>query len=151
MASLNSGRSTWQSLFPRAQLPDYTSGANSLAGAATEMLRLFFRTDRVNFSMIGPTNSRFFTRFSDAAKEVVEGRMLMGIHFRFADTTARSRAMRVARWAYKYYLRSRDGDEFEFVRTLDTIEDIDLIEDDEDQDDGQDEDDAESRPAARTA
>jgi hypothetical protein len=137
------GDPTWQSLFPAPNYPDYTSGANSLGGAASEMLRLFFRTDRVNFSMIGPTNSRFFTRFSDAAKEVVDARMYMGIHFRFADTMARTRAMRVARWAYKYYLRSRHGDEFEFVRTLDTIEDIDLIEDEGDQDDGQDEDDAE--------
>ncbi len=40
--------------------------------------------------------------------------------------------MRVARWAYKYYLRSLDGDEFDFVRTLDITEDIDLIEDEED-------------------
>ena len=138
------GDPTWNSLFPSPNYPDYTSGANSLSGAATEMLRLFFRTDRVNFSMIGPTTSRFFTSFSAAADEVVDGRMYMGIHFRFADTTARLRAMRVARWAYKYYLRSLEGDEFDFVRTLDVIEDIDLIEDDQNgQDNGQDDDDAE--------
>ena len=103
------------------------------------MLRLFFRTDRVNFSMIGPTTSRFFTRFSDAAKEVVEARMFMGIHFRFADEAARSRAMRVGRWAYTHFLRSLDGDEFDFVRTLDSFEDLGLA----DEDDGQDDDDAE--------
>ena len=72
------GDPTWQSLFPAPNYPDYTSGANSLAGAATEMLRLFFRTDRVNFSMIGPTSSRFFTRFSDAAKEVIDARISRG-------------------------------------------------------------------------
>jgi hypothetical protein len=144
------GDPTWRPLFPNPNYPDYTSGANSLAGAATEMLRLFFRTDRVNFSMIGPTTSRFFTAFSDAAKEVVEARMLMGIHFRFADETARSRAMRVARWAYKYYLRSLDGDEFAFVRTLDIMEDIDLIENEEDnQDDWQNDDDAEYKTSGR--
>jgi hypothetical protein len=131
---------TWQSLFAAPNYPDYTSGANSLSGAATEVLRLFFRTDRVNFSMIGPNSTPFFTRFSDVAKEVVDARMYMGIHFRFADTAARSSAMRVGRWAYRYFLRSTDGDEFDFVRTLDTIEDIDLLEDEED---GQDEDDAE--------
>ena len=100
--------------------------------------------------MIGPTSSRFFTAFSDAADEVVDARMYMGIHFRFADTTARSRAMRVARWAYKYYLRSLDGDEFDFVRTLDIIEDIDLIEAEEDgQDDWQNDDDAEHKTSGR--
>jgi hypothetical protein len=143
------GEPTWQSLFNAPNYPDYTSGANSLSGAATEMLRLFFRTDRVPFSMMGPTSSRFFTSFSDAAREVVDARMYMGIHFRFADTAARSSAMRVARWAYKYYLRSIAGDEFDFVRTLDTIEDIDLIGDEEDQDDGQDEDDAEYKTSGR--
>ena len=127
-------------MFPNPNYPDYTSGANVLAGSATEMLRLFFRTDRVNFSMVGPTSSRFFTRFSDASKEVVEARMLMGIHFRFADEAARSQGMRVARWAYKHFLRSTDGDEFDFIRTLDTLE---PIEDLEDVGDGQDDDDAE--------
>ena len=96
------------------------------------------------------SSSRFFTAFSDAAREVVEGRMLMGIHFRFADTTARSRAMRVARWTYKYYLRALDGDEFDFVRTLDVTEDLDLMDAEEDsQDDGQNDDDAEYETSVR--
>jgi hypothetical protein len=134
------GDPTWQSQFPAPNYPDYTSGANVLAGSATEMLRLFFRTDRVNFSMVGPTSSRFFTRFSDAAREVVDARMLMGIHFRFADEAARSQGQRVGRWAYQHVLRSTDGDEFDFIRTLDTFE---PIQDLEDVGDGQDDDDAE--------
>ena len=75
------GDPTWQPLFANPPYPDYTSGANSLAGSATEMLRLFFRTDRVNFSMIGPTSSRFFTRFSDVGNEVVDARVLDGHSF----------------------------------------------------------------------
>jgi hypothetical protein len=138
------GDPAWQPLFANPPYPDYTSGANVLAGAASEMLRLFFRTDRVPFSMTGPTNSRFFTRFSDASKEVVEARMLMGIHFRFANEAARSQGQRVARWAYKYSLRSLEGDEFDFIRTLDTFEEVDLPDDD----DGQDDNDAE-RPGDR--
>ena len=144
------GDPTWNSLFPAPNYPDYTSGANSLSGAATEMLRLFFRTDRVPFSMIGPTSSRFFTAFSAAADEVVDARMFMGIHFRFADTMARSRAMRVARWAYKYYLRSLDGDELDFVQALDVTEDIDLLEDDQNgRDGGQNDDHAEHKTSGR--
>jgi hypothetical protein len=138
------GDPTWQSLFPAPNYPDYTSGANSLGGAATEMLRLVFETDRVNFSMIGPTSSRFFTAFSLAADEVVDARMYMGIHFRFADTMARERATRVARWAHKYYLRALDSDEVASVQSLDMTEDTDLIEGEENgQDYGQDDDDAE--------
>ena len=134
------GDPTWRPLFPNPNYPDYTSGANSLSGAATEVLRLFFRTDRVDFSMVGPTSSRFFTRFSDAANEVIEARMYMGIHFRFADTGARSSAMRVGRWVYRYYLRLLDGDEFDFVRSLNAFEGVDDVEDDGY---GQDDDDAE--------
>ena len=133
------GDPTWQPLFPNPNYPDYTSGANSLSGAAAEMLKLFFRTDRVNFSMIGPNSSRFFTRFSDAAEEVVVARMYMGIHFRFADLGSRTQGQRVARWAYRNFLRSKDGDEFDFIRTLDILEDLDLAVEDA----GQDEDDAE--------
>jgi hypothetical protein len=130
----------WQPLFPNPNYPDYTSGANSLSGAATEMLKLFFRTDRVNFSLIGTNSTRFYTRFSDAAVDVVDGRVFMGIHFRFADEASRKQGMRVARWAYKYFLRSLDGDEFDFVRTLDVVDEIDAA-----VDDGQDDDDAEAR------
>jgi hypothetical protein len=133
------GDPTWQPLFANPPYPDYTSGANSLSGSATEMLRLFFRTDRVPFSMIGPTSSRFFTRFSDVSHEVVDARIWMGIHFRFADLASRSQGQRVARWAYKYFLRSLEGDEFDFIRTLDTYEDLELA----DEDDGQDDNDAE--------
>lgn len=137
------GDPTWRPLFPNPNYPDYTSGANSLGGAATEMLRLIFRTDRVNFSMIGPTTSRFFTRFSDAAKEAVEGRMYMGIHFRFPDVEGRLGGMRVGRWAYKHFLRSSDGDELKWVRSLDAIDaldDVNALQADEDEDEEDDED-----------
>jgi hypothetical protein len=133
------GDPTWRPLFADPNYPDYTSGANNLAGSATEVLRLFFRTDRVNFSMVGPTTSRFFTRFSDAAKEVVDARIYMGIHFRFADEVARSQGMRVGRWVYTRFLKSLTDDEFDFIRTLDNLDDFDLP----DEDDGQDDDDAE--------
>jgi hypothetical protein len=75
--------------------------------------------------------------------DVVEARIYMGIHFRFPDTAGRSSGQRVARWAYRYYLRSLDSDEFDFVRGLDTFEEIGPV---EDLTVGQDDDDAE-RPA----
>ena len=84
----------------------------------TEVLRLFFRTDRVNFSMVGPTTSRFFTRFSDVPKEVIEALISRGVHFRFAAEAARSQGMRVGRWVYTRFLKSLTDDEFDFIRTL---------------------------------
>jgi len=124
------GDPTWQSLFNARNYPDYTSGASSLGGAAAEMLRLFFRTDRVNFSVIGATSNRDYTRFSDVAADVVDARIYMGIHFRSPDAAGRSSGQRVSRWIYRYFLRSLDGDDFDFVRSLDGYEEVDAVEDD---------------------
>jgi hypothetical protein len=135
------GDPTWQPFFATPNYPDYTSGANSVSGAATEMLRLFFRTDRVPFTVIGANSNRDYMAFSEAADDVVEGRILMGIHFRFADVAARESGQRVARWAYKYYLRSLEtGDEFPFVEDLDVFEEIGRV---DGALSGQDNDDAE--------
>ncbi len=119
------GDPTWQPFFNNPNYPDYSSGANSAGGAATEMLRLFFRTDRLAFSVIGATSNRDYLAFSDVGNDIVEARILMGIHFRFADVAARESGQRVARWAYKYYLRSLEGgDESFFVEELDTFQAI---------------------------
>lgn len=139
------GDPTWQPLFANPNYPDYNSGANSVVGAAVEVLRLFFATDRVNFSLVGATSTRDYTRFSDVAQDCVEGRMLMGIHFRFADEAGRSSGQRVGRYVHRYFLRSLEGDEFDNVRTLDPAEEIDVL---EDSGEGQDDDDAE-RPGDR--
>ena len=46
-----------------------------------------------------------FGRFSDAEAEVVEARILLGIHFRSADEEARRLGNRVAQWTFMHYLR----------------------------------------------
>ena len=51
-----------------------------------------------------------YKRFSDAAQEVVDARILLGIHFRFADEVARTQGSRVANWTFERFLRPRtDG------------------------------------------
>ena len=70
--------------------PDYVSGANSLTGAYTGLLQEFFASDQMEFSVKSiPAQAanpeRFFSSFSQAAQEVVDARILLGIHFRSAD------------------------------------------------------------------
>jgi hypothetical protein len=55
------------------------------------------------------TPERFFTSFSQAAQEVVEARILLGIHFRSADEEARRLGNRVAHWVFQKYLQPRRG------------------------------------------
>jgi hypothetical protein len=93
--------------------PDYVSGANGLTGAFTGMLEKLFG-DEVSFSVKNPNpmvvqKERFFTSPSQAAAEVVEARILLGIHFRSADEEARRLGNRVAHWAFRKFLRPAPG------------------------------------------
>jgi hypothetical protein len=104
--------------------PDYLSGANGLTGAYTTMLQLFFRTDNLAFEIYKAspatvaicTNPRLYRRISDAAEEVVEARILLGIHFRSADTGARVLGTRVAWHVFNNALRPLRRDRHDWDR-----------------------------------
>jgi hypothetical protein len=109
-----SGDPEWQPFINTPNYPDYTSGANSVTGAVTCMLALFFRTNEMIFSMtttnrIAIQQTRTYSHFSDAAEDVVNARVYEGIHFRFTDLTARRQGRQVARWAFRHFLRPVDG------------------------------------------
>jgi len=100
---------SWQPLINTPNYPDYTSGADNVAGSMTRTLELFFGTNRVTFDLTTTVSqavrkTRTYHRFSDAADDMVEARMLLGIHFRFADVAARTQGRRVADWAVNHYL-----------------------------------------------
>jgi hypothetical protein len=101
---------TWTPLSPTPPYPDYTSGANNLAGSFTTIVSRFFDADKVTFkvtttSALAIPNERTYHRFSDLADDVVDARVYMGIHFRFADTAARREGTRVATQAFNHFLR----------------------------------------------
>jgi hypothetical protein len=100
---------SWQPLINTPNYPDYTSGANNVAGAMTRTLELFFRTDKMTFEItsLAPQavrKTRTYRRFSEASHDMVDARVLLGIHFRFADTAARTQGRRVAEWTFHRYL-----------------------------------------------
>lgn len=105
------GDPTWNSLIASPPYPDHTSGANGITAAATRALENFFRTDRMKILITttntGPTvqDSRDFDRFSDVSQEVVDARILLGIHFRFADEGSRKLGRRIADFGDKTYFR----------------------------------------------
>jgi len=111
--TLTVGDSAWQPLINNPNYPDYTSGANNVTGAMTRTLELFFGTDRVNFevSSLVPQavhKTRSYRRFSAAAQDVVDARVYLGIHFRFADLAARTQGRRVADWTFNHFLLPLD-------------------------------------------
>ena len=108
------GDPAWQSLINNPNYPDYTSGANSVTGAMTRTLELFFGTDKVAFEVttLAPQavqKVRKYSRFSDAARDVVDARIFLGIHFRFADPVARTQGRRVADWTFNHFLLPLGG------------------------------------------
>jgi hypothetical protein len=104
---------TWQPLVNTPNYPDYTSGANSIVAAMTRSLAMFFGSDRgpVEVTSLHPLavqKTRVYARFSDAADDVVEARIYLGIHFRFADVAARRQGEKVAEHAFDHFLLPLD-------------------------------------------
>lgn len=104
------GDSSWEPLINTPNYPEYTSGANNLTGAFTTILQNFFGTDDFDFTVTSTNalvqdNSRDYTRFSQAADEVVDARVLQGIHFRFGDEEGRAQGSHVAHWVFQKFLR----------------------------------------------
>ena len=100
----------WTPLSATPPYPDYTSGANNVAGSFTTIVSRFFHADKVTFKVTTTAaqavpNVRTYHRFSDLADDVVDARVYMGIHFRFADTAARREGTRVATQAFNHFLR----------------------------------------------
>jgi hypothetical protein len=112
------GDPSWLPLIPTPPYPDYTSGANNFTSALVRTLQQFFRSDTVPFTL-GVTDAilfidnvpvhfsvtRDYTRLSDAAADVVDVRVYLGIHFRFADKVARDQGKHVADWVFSHVLR----------------------------------------------
>jgi len=108
------GDPNWQPLINTPNYPEHCSGANALMASTTKTMALFFGTDDLTFtvSTTNPNahpNTRVYTRFSDVQAEVVEARILQGIHYRTADLEGRKVGRRVARWVFHHALRPRHG------------------------------------------
>jgi hypothetical protein len=74
------------------------------------MLRLWFKTDKVTFTVtalnpLAIQKTRTYTRLSEAVQETVDARVYVGIHFRNSDVVARDQGKRIAHWAFKHFLR----------------------------------------------
>jgi len=111
---LTDGDPAWTSFIATPPYPDHSSGANNISGSFTGILRLFFGTDDIAYTLTSPatgltTNPRSYQSFSQAAEEVVDVRILQGIHFRTADEEGRRQGERVAHWAFQKFLRPLPG------------------------------------------
>jgi hypothetical protein len=103
------GDSGWLPLLVTPPYPDYTSGANNISGSTTRILQRFFDTNHMDFTLDSTfpatiDKERKFSKFSDAAAEVVEARILEGIHFRSADKVGRKQGRKIADYIFENFL-----------------------------------------------
>jgi hypothetical protein len=98
----------WTSLVATPGYPDNASGYNCLAASVMYSAKEFFGTDNVAFTLtnIGPTSSvsRTYSRFSAFVDDAIEGRILIGLHFRSADVQGALLGQKVAEWIERHYL-----------------------------------------------
>jgi len=107
----------WSSFLNTPNIPDYTSTHSVAGGAAAEILRRFFRTDHVPFTVASgaPFNGliRSFTSFSQAALENGLSRIYAGIHFRTAVEDGIQQGKQIGGFVFTHSLQPLQGDEDE--------------------------------------
>jgi hypothetical protein len=108
---------TWTPLQPTYPIPDHDSAHAVEGGAAAEVLKQFFGTDHMGFSVCSlslPAGSqctdevpvfRHYTSFSQAADENALSRILIGIHFRRATEEGIQHGRKIAKRAVNLFLK----------------------------------------------
>jgi hypothetical protein len=93
---------TWESSEPTPPVHDYPSTHSALGAAAATVLAMILG-DNTAFTMSSPTaaplgSTRSFKRFSDAAKENANSRVMAGIHFRFSCEAGLNLGDKIGKW-----------------------------------------------------
>jgi hypothetical protein len=90
---------TWQPLL-NANHPEYPSGHACLSSAITDMLRVFFHTDRVGYTADSITTgtTRFYPSLAGALDEIANARVWGGLHFRHSTTDGATLGHSVSRY-----------------------------------------------------
>jgi len=103
----------WTPLVPTPNMPTYTSGHATFAGAGAEALKRFFGTDNISFSMRTTTSidpegkTRSFQSFSEAAKQTADSRVFIGFHFRSSVEDGLKQGEQVGLYVFNQALRPR--------------------------------------------
>ena len=97
------GDTGWLPLEPTPPYPDHTSGYNCVSGAMTNTAKLYFGTNRMNFSLVRivagvPNVTRTYRHFTAVVGDTINARVWQGLHFRSADEQGAQIGKNVANW-----------------------------------------------------
>jgi hypothetical protein len=99
---------SWMPLLANPPYPDYPSGYNVVNSTVTHGLEGLFDTRRLRLTLIStavPGATRFYDSPTAERRDVVDARVWLGIHFRFADTAARDMGRRLTAWTLDHYFQ----------------------------------------------
>jgi hypothetical protein len=103
---------SWVPLRPDPAYPEYPSGYNGFAAAVTRALENLFHTRQLQLTVIStavPNVERHYDTGRALRRDVVDGRMWLGVHFRFGDTAARDMGLRLTDWTLDRYFQPVHG------------------------------------------
>jgi hypothetical protein len=101
----------WTPLLATPPYPDYVSGYSGLTGGFTQALADALGTRHLQLTLIStavPGAVRTYDSGAALRNDVVNARIWLGIHFRFADTRGIRVGRRVAAWALGHYFGPAD-------------------------------------------
>jgi len=101
----------WSSVIPSPPYPDYVSGYNGVMGAFAGSLGRLFGEDDLDLELTSTTAPGVVKKYDDVddvCQDVIDARVYLGIHFRFADTAAAKMGERIAEYGYDHFLEEDD-------------------------------------------
>jgi hypothetical protein len=107
---------TWTALLAVPPYGDEPSGANCFMGGLMNSARAFFGSDQAEFDITSPGpagtvglgSTRHYSRFTDVIPDMIEARMLGGIHFRKADVNGALLGQQVAEYVDANFFNCRN-------------------------------------------
>jgi hypothetical protein len=102
---------TWVPLRPTPNYPEYPSGYNAFNSTVTHGLENLFQTQHVDLTLISTAvpDVRHYDFGSALLQDVVDARVWLGYHFRFADTASRNMGQQIAAWTLDHYFQPVHG------------------------------------------
>jgi hypothetical protein len=98
--------SDWLSYQNTPPYPDYTCGLTNNTGSGFAVLRRYFGTDRIGYTLTTPSGiTRSFKSLSQAGFESVDARVFGGMHFRTGCVRGLIQGGQVGRYAFNHALR----------------------------------------------
>jgi hypothetical protein len=103
---------SWMPFGPTPPFPDYVSGHTAYTRACVDVLEEVFGRGELAFTATNlavplPERTRSYSRFRELSREMIESRVLAGIHFRTANRHGDRLGRDVAEFAIAHVLRSR--------------------------------------------